>query len=234
MSTAPAHHRVSILPRDWWWGFVPFTALSVVHVAARAVEADWLAAPTKLTLMPLLAVAALWGMRRLRFGAPAALILAALFFSWIGDGAATFLPQLPELPVMLGSFGIAHLCYIRLFWKYAALGRFPRWALVFPVWWVLMLVLLWPALGSLAIAVALYGLVLGGTAATAARCNPVIAAGGVLFLASDTILAFRIFMPESMPDITSALVMLTYCAGQGLIIAGYLRGSVPGKPVSRG
>ncbi|MBF4995395.1 hypothetical protein ITX31_14925 [Arthrobacter gandavensis] len=76
---------------------------------------------------------------------------------------------------------------------------------------------------ALAAAVALYGAVLGGTAATAARCSPLIASGGVLFLASDTILAFRIFMPESMPDITSALVMLTYCAGQGMIVAGFLR-----------
>ena len=100
---------------------------------------------------------------------------------------------------------------------------FPRWALAFPLWWAAMLVVLWPALGSLAPAVALYGVVLGGTAAAAARCSPLIAAGGVLFLASATIRAFRIFMPEAMPDSTSALVMLTYCAGQGLIVAGFLR-----------
>ena len=228
MSTAPVREHVPALSRRWWWGFVPFAAMSAIHVAARAVQADWLAAPTKLTLMPLLAAAALWGLRgRWRSGA-GTLILAALFFSWIGDGAATFLPMLPELPVMLGAFGLAHLCYIRLFLKHAAVRGFPRWALVFPLWWAAMLIILWPALGSLAPAVALYGLVLGGTAATAARCSPLVAGGGVLFLASDTILSFRIFMPESMPDITSALVMLTYCAGQGLIIAGILAPSRTG------
>lgn len=223
MSTAPVRDQTRVLPRRWWWGFVPFAAMSAVHVAARAVEADWLAGPTKLTLMPLLAAAALLGLRGRWRNGPAVLVLAALFFSWIGDGAAAFFPALPELPVMLGAFGIAHLCYIRLLWKYASVHGFPRWALVFPLWWAAMLVVLWPALGSLAPAVALYGLVLGGTAATAARCSPLIAAGGLLFLASDTILSFRIFMPESMPDITSALVMLTYCAGQGMIIAGFLR-----------
>jgi len=217
-----------MLSRRCVWGFLPFAAMSAVHVAARAVEADWLAEPTKLTLMPLLAAAALWGLRGRWQRGSGTLILAALFFSWIGDGAAVFLPMLPELPVMLGSFGLAHLCYIRLLLKYAAVQGLPRWALVFPLWWAAMLVLLWPALGSLAPAVALYGLVLGGTAAAAARCSPLIAAGGVLFLASDTILSFQIFMPESMPDITSALVMLTYCAGQGLIVAGFLAASASG------
>ena len=56
-----------------------------------------------------------------------------------------------------------------------------------------------------------------------------VAAGGVLFLSSDTILSLRIFMPEVMPHWTSALVMLTYCAGQGLIVAGVLRSRAPGR-----
>ncbi|MER1998011.1 MAG: lysoplasmalogenase family protein [Arthrobacter sp.] len=51
----------------------------------------------------------------------------------------------------------------------------------------------------------------------------------MLFLASDTVLSFRIFMPDSVPDITSALVMLTYCAGQGLIIAGFLASTRAGS-----
>lgn len=224
MKTAPARDHTAALPRNWWWGFVPFAALSAIHVAARFVEADEVAGPTKLVLMPLLAAAAVWVLRGRTATAPGILLVAALFFSWLGDGAGAFFPQAPELPIMLAAFGIAHLAYIRLLSKYASAGPFPRWAVVFPLWWVLMLVVLWPSLGALTIAVALYGIVLGGTAATAARCSPMIAAGGVLFLASDTVLAFRIFTPDAMPDWTSALVMLTYCAGQGLIVAGFLRG----------
>ncbi|MET4059590.1 putative membrane protein YhhN [Arthrobacter sp. UYP6] len=227
MTTAPARNQTSALPRSWWWGFLPFAAVSAVHVGARFANAAEIAEPTKLALMPLLAVAALWGGRHSRRGLPTALLLMALLFSWLGDGAGAFFPFAPELPVMLGSFGLAHLCYIWLLARYAAVGPFPRWALVFPVWWLLMLLVLWPSLGGLAFAVAAYGIVLAGTAATAARCRPMVAAGGLLFLTSDTILALRIFVPEAMPGWTSALVMLTYCAGQGLIVAGVLRGPAP-------
>ncbi|UUT35135.1 lysoplasmalogenase [Microbacterium elymi] len=49
-----------------------------------------------------------------------------------------------------------------------------------------------------------------------------MAIGALLFLASDTLLAFRLFLPDAMPGWTSPVVMLTYTAGQGLIAAGAL------------
>lgn len=227
MPTASVASSVSTLPASRWWGFVPFTAASAIHCGARAAGAANIAGPTKLTLMPLLAVAAAWSgrglLRRARRSRPRFLLLGALLFSWLGDGAAVFFPLAPELPVMLGSFGVAHACYIWLLARQASAGRFPRWAAVFPLWWVLMLMVLRPALGALRLPVAAYGLLLAGTAATAARCRPMVAGGGLLFLASDTILAGRIFLPDRMPDAANPLVMLTYCAGQGLMVAGVLR-----------
>ena len=98
----------------------------------------------------------------------------------------------------------------------------PIWALVYGLWWLGLLAILWPSLGGLLIPVAVYGLVLGGTAVAASRCHPLVAVGGAFFLASDTILAFRLFTPDAMPDWTSPLVMLTYCLGQGLIAAGVI------------
>lgn len=226
MTTEPATAETAHLPSSWWWGFLPFAAVSAVHIGARAVGAPEIAEPTKLALMPLLAVAAAWGGRGYARRLPAVLLLGALLFSWLGDGAGAFFPFAPELPVMLGAFGLAHICYIWLLARYAAVRPFPRWALVFVAWWVLMLLVLWPTLGGLTAAVAAYGIVLAGTAATAARCGRTVAAGGLLFLASDTVLALRIFMPDAMPDWTNPLVMLTYCAGQGLIVAGVLRGGL--------
>ena len=203
-----------------WFGFVPYALVSIVHVIALGLDADAIAAPTKLALMPLLAIAALWAGRGSTWGTPATLLFLAIAFSWLGDGAGTFFPMAPELPAMLLCFGLAHIAYIVLFWRFVRTKPWPRWALVYAAWWLLLVVVLWPRLGALSFAVAIYGIVLGGTAATAARCAPMVAVGAAFFLASDTILAFRLFVPEAMPDWTSPLVMVTYTLGQGLIVAG--------------
>ena len=88
------------------------------------------------------------------------------------------------------------------------------------MWWVVLLIVLWPSLGALAFAVAAYGIVLGGTAAASTRAGTLVTWGGVLFLTSDTILAFLLFMPERVPPLTDPAVMLTYTLGQGLIAIG--------------
>lgn len=216
--------RVSSSPRTRWWAFAPYALVSLVHVAALAVYADSFAAMTKILLMPLLACAVVivaggWPKDVTRV---LGILGLGILFSWIGDEAAVLFPFAPELPVMLGAFGVAHIMYIWLFNRHLAVRRLPAWTAVYVVWWAGMLTFLWPHLGGLTVAVILYGLVLGGTAASAARCHPIVTLGGALFLASDTILAGRIFVPDLMPHWTSPLVMLTYCAGQGLIAAGTL------------
>ena len=194
-----------------WIGFVPYVAVSLVHVGALALGADALASPTKLALMPLLALAVVWGARGTAWSRALTLLIVAIGLSWLGDGAATFFPFADTVPMMLLWFGLAHLCYIWLFWRMLAVRPLPVWAVVYAAWWGVLIAVLWPHLGGLLVPVALYGLVLGATAAGAARCHPVIAWGGAFFLVSDSILAFRLFMPDAMPDWTSPLVMLTYC-----------------------
>jgi hypothetical protein len=194
--------------------------MSIVHVVALALQSD-VASPTKLWLMPLLAIPVLLSIR-LRPVIAIMLLLAAITLSWLGDGAGAFFPGGPELPLMLMFFGLAHIAYIVLFARVLAMRRMPWWALVYAVWWVLMLVVLGPHTGGLFFAVAAYGLVLGGTAAFSTRCHPLVVWGGVFFLISDTVLAFRLFASDAMPHWTSPLVMLTYTLGQGLIVAGAL------------
>ncbi|GAA5152372.1 lysoplasmalogenase family protein [Microbacterium pseudoresistens] len=215
-------HSRRLHSRRLLWTFVPFVVVSVVHVIALATNSP-LTTPTKLLLMPLLAVpvVALW--TRLHPRVAAVILGAALLFSWLGDEAGLFFPALPELPLMLGFFGIAHIAYILLFARFLREQRLPIWTLAYALWWMLMMVVLAPRAGELIVAVALYGAVLAGTAAMASRCAPMIAWGGLLFLASDTILAFRLFLPETMPAWTSPAVMLTYTLGQGLLVAGSLR-----------
>lgn len=203
-----------------WIGFIPYVVVSAVHITALAVGADQVAAPTKVFLMPLLAVAVFWGGRGSRWGTTYTLLFVAIALSWLGDGAGTFLPMLPTVPMMLLFFGLAHLCYILLFWRRLAIQRVPMWAIVYVLWYGVLLAKLWPSLGGLLIPVAIYGLVLGGTAVAASRCHPLIASGGAFFLASDTILAFQLFMPATTPSWANPLIMLAYCLGQGLIAAG--------------
>lgn len=229
MRTAPDTAPDTVLERSRWWGFGLFGAVAAVHVASIAFGFDAIEYPTKLALMPALAIAAMWALRGRPATPTATLLYLALAFSWLGDGAAFFFPFVgDELPAMLLCFGIAHLLYIALFMVAPRLRALPRWTLVYVVWWLAMIAILLPHLGALTIAVAAYGLVLGGTAAASARGGTTTALGGALFLVSDTILALRLFLPGVDAGLTGPWIMLTYAAGQGLLVYGiarHLRGS---------
>ncbi|MCW4459747.1 lysoplasmalogenase [Microbacterium sp. MPKO10] len=203
------------------WSLLPYALMAVTHVAALAASSP-LAAPTKLFLMPLLLLPVAVHARRLRSPGARVLLVVAIVLSWLGDAAGAFFPFAPELPMMLLFFGLAHVAYMVLFGRHARVRRVPLWALVYAAWWGAMMLMLFPHVGGLLIAVACYGLVLGGTAALSARCTPVVAIGGAFFLLSDSLLAFRLFLPAAMPPWTSPAVMATYALGQGLIVAGVL------------
>lgn len=208
--------------------FVPYALVSAVHVVLLLAGSP-LAGPTKLALMPLLAVAVVWALsasapRPIRRGIAisAGLLLAGILFSWLGDGAAAFFPALPELPMMLLCFGLAHIAYVVLMWRGSGVSRrpLPRWAFVYLLAYIVLVVLLVPHTGALTAPVVVYGLLLAATAASASRCGAVVAWGGAWFLVSDAILAFRIFVPDAMPGWTGGTVMLAYALGQGLIAYG--------------
>ncbi|NYF16364.1 putative membrane protein YhhN [Microbacterium sp. AK009] len=203
--------------------FTPYGLVAAVHVISLAAGASGVAAPTKLLLMPLLAVGVVWALRGAIARTPGILLLIALGLSWLGDGAGTFFPFAPTVPMMLLCFGLAHVAYIVLFWRFLARDPVPPWALVYAVWWGALLAALWPHLGALLLPVAVYGLVLGGTAVAASRAGATIAVGGAFFLTSDSILAFDLFWPDAPTALTGPLVMLTYTLGQGLIALGVVR-----------
>ncbi|MBP1325922.1 hypothetical protein JOF28_001154 [Leucobacter exalbidus] len=199
--------------------FAPYAVISVIHVAARFAEHP-IDGPTKLLLMPALAAAVLWACAGLRARGAIALLITAILCSWLGDGAGTFFPMLPdELPAMLACFGVAHVAYLVLMWRGRGIAQrgFPVWALGYVLAYAALMATLLPRTGSLAAAVAVYGALLVGTAAVASRCGAVVAWGGAWFLVSDAILSLRFFAPEIMPDWTSGAVMLTYTLGQGLL-----------------
>jgi len=149
------------------------------------------------------------------------LVLAGLGMSWAGDvallgeGDAAFRAG-------LGSFLVAHLCYLGALGKVRRGGvrRRPVIALAYVVAWCVLNRLLWPRTGKLRLPVIVYGTALAAMALAALDTeNPKVAAGGALFMASDSILALRTFEAATIPG-ADALVMLTYTAAQALIADG--------------
>jgi len=211
----------------WGWPFGIFAAVAVVHLAGLALawpERDL----TKALLMPALLVAvvivACWTRRlgRRRAWSGFGLLALGIIASFLGDVLLG-----PSFEAGLACFAAAHVLYIVAFNGPARARPFRWWSLGYPVALGVLLAVLWPHLGELRPIVIGYGVVLALTAMSATRVNAVTAWGGALFLASDSLLAFRLFQPgfgTAFPDPWQDLaIMVLYCAGQGLIAAGVLR-----------
>ena len=167
-------------------------------------------------------------------GERSVVLLAALFFSWVGDvllmfnGAGFFLGG-------LGGFLIAHIFYVVAYRQHKrtegdGLHGVQKARYAFPV--ILagtgLLVILMPVLGEMKIPVALYALVLVVMVLTALfrlgftglRSFWMVLAGAVLFLISDSTIAINKFL-QPVPY-AGLLIMSTYMAAQWLIVEGLI------------
>lgn len=160
------------------------------------------------------------------------MLTAPLILSAVGDA---FLAGDPKrwLPFGLASFLLAHLFYIGLF-AHVGLGltgilQFPRWLGVALVLGLAgsVLRMLWPALGRMRGAVVIYALVIAVMAVMALTLpwdRSAAMIGAALFLASDVILAVRLFRAGG-PNVTADLaVWWFYWAAQVLIARAFLHG----------
>jgi uncharacterized membrane protein YhhN len=207
-------------------GFAPFLAVSVFHLAVKLAGLVELDRATKGLTIPalLLGVVIVLAVGRLRLRTPVlALLVAALTLSWLGD------VMLPFFLVGLGFFLAAHMAYIVMF--HVAFRRRPSWWSIGLVpWFGGLLLALWPYLDETWPAVALYGAALAYMAASATRGNSFTTIGGALFVASDSLLAFRLFTPLFQTPPEDALIMALYLVAQLLIVLGVLRTAVPRAP----
>jgi len=156
-------------------------------------------------------------------------LTAALVFSALGDLALSR-PGQQAFLYGLASFALAHLVYILLF---ASLGAGPLGAFAtapLPAIALLVLALsteLWlaPHADSLRWPVRVYVVLITamGLAALALPAAPLAAAGALLFLASDLILAIQLFRMARDHALHSAAgwaLWTLYIAGQALILIG--------------
>ena len=206
--------------------FAPFLAVSGFHLAVKLAGLVELDRATKGLAVPalLLGVLAVLTIGRLALR-PAVLasLVAALTLSWLGDMTLAFF----ELGLVF--FLCAHLLYVVMF--HVAFRRRPSlWSVGLIPWFAGLLLALWPYLGDELLIVALYGAALAVMAASATRGNALTTIGGALFVASDSLLAFRLFTPlfQSRPEDT--LIMGAYLAAQFCIVVGVLRTAVPRAP----
>ena len=209
--------------------FAPFAAVSVVHLTAKLAGLVELDRATKGLTIPalVLGIAIVLIVGRLRLPFPVlGMLVGGLVLSWLGD------ITLANFAVGLGFFLAAHVLYIVMF-HLAFSRRASWWSLGLVPWYAGLLLALWPFLGDLTGLVAVYGAVLGLMAASATRGNAFTMVGGALFVASDSLLAFRIFTPLFQTPPEDVLIMALYLGAQLFITLGVLRVAVPrGTPRS--
>ncbi|MFF8605434.1 lysoplasmalogenase [Streptomyces sp. NPDC015346] len=189
--------------------FLLAVAADLVSLLAGADLGHRIAKPL---LMPLLAAYAATR------GAPKPL-LAALLLGWGGDVFLLVDADWAFL-VGMGSFAAGHVCYLALFGRGSTpvlLGLGYGAALVTTV------ALLWPDLpAELRVPVAGYSLLLTAMAYRSSALGPAAAAGGALFLLSDTLIATGVADWPQLP-VPDFWIMLTYLAAQYLLTTGVLQ-----------
>jgi uncharacterized membrane protein YhhN len=163
-------------------------------------------------------------------------LLAALLFSWIGDCILLFADK-GELYFILGlvSFLIAHILFIRLFFKQKSENKhFKK-----PLFWigfigviiylVSMLSLLLPALGDLKFPVGIYAMTISimlvialkGAFHWENKSKYIVLLGAFFFVTSDSILAINKF--HSPIPLATFWIMTTYLMAQYCITFGILK-----------
>ena len=221
---------------------VVYCVLALVDLGLIASGHEALRWYTKPFLMPVLAVgvvvAARWRLDRAR----AALVLG-LISSATGD---TALLRPGEAPFVLGTlwFAMAHLCYIVAFVNAGrgrgAVRRRPWLAIPYAAAWLGGTALLWPHLGALRIVIVPYSALLTAMAVFALDLSGRVvrrdallgAAGAVVFMLSDSTLAFERFDPSLAPPHAPVLMMLTYVVAQALIVTGLAGRREPTPPAA--
>jgi uncharacterized membrane protein YhhN len=120
----------------------------------------------------------------------------------------------------MGSFAVAHVFYVTHFLRSGAWARLKRRLFLvagYLVVWGVLLAVLWPGLpADLRIPVAIYSLLLTGTAVTSASLDLWLGFGGALFFFSDTLIAFEL-AELPLPPMPSLWIMTTYILGQYLL-----------------
>lgn len=147
-----------------------------------------------------------------------AFFLAGLILSFFGDLFLLF--KWGFLPG-LGSFLLAHLCYIISFKKKSQKRIKEFWSIILSLYASILLVFLFPYLKEMKIPVTIYAIVIATMMYNAIKThNRNLIIGALLFLISDTLLSINLFLQPLL--ILNLLVMITYISAQWFLVKGMI------------
>lgn len=169
-----------------------------------------------------------------RWPVPLRWLAAGLVFAWAGD---LLLMGDGDLYFTLGlaAFLVMQVCYLIAFLRQPGPGLVRAWkvALIpYVLLWIVLNVVISSGVGDMRIPVLVYSAVLLAMAVAALdlvlrmpqRLAWRTAAGALLFVVSDALIALVAFGPLTDSVRTGAAVMASYTAAQGLIVTGFARG----------
>ncbi len=215
-----------------------YLVLSILNIIASAIDHSVLIYITKPLLM-LVLIGYFLKQAHQPTSTFKKIIVAALFFSWLGDTFLMFVENPPFIEwfflIGLGAFLIAHLCYISAFLKIPSqetsfLKKQPWWIAVFLGFLLLNIYTLWSGIpADMKIPVVIYSCVIVLMAITCLHLKGRIPKeaflylfGGVLlFVLSDTCIGikkFKYFFPFAQ-----ATIMILYLSGQLFICQGAIK-----------
>jgi uncharacterized membrane protein YhhN len=204
---------------------VPLLAAASLLSAALTIRAEYAGARRQVYRFKPLPAGFLAALVLFAPDAPSAFYRGALLAGLLCSLAGDVLLMLPSdrFVAGLGSFLLAHLCYVAAFVSEAGVPSPDASLAPFLLCYLLLLRLLWPHLGALRLPVAVYGGVLLFMAWTAcwlwreAATDEALAAftGALLFVVSDASLAWNRFVRPFAA--AQALVLGTYFTAQLLL-----------------
>lgn len=212
-----------------------FYGNAIINLLAQVMKNEVVDYITKPLIMSTLLVYYLAG-RREKSNTLSYLIIGAILFSWSGDILLMLQARHESLFVFgLGSFLVAHLCYIPAYGKAVYAERsedsksFVRTRIAFLIFVGLALIyILHPQLGEMLVPVSLYTIVIITMAIAAVmrkgrtvdKSFIMVYSGALLFIMSDAMIAINKFLDPLVQ--ARLLIMATYIAAQLLIIKGIL------------
>lgn len=201
---------------------VAFAAVAAVHLGAQLADADTLDRVSQWLLMPLLAAVLTFATASPR-SRLVRTVLVALGLSWLGDTAPSLFDGDTAFIVMIGFFLLAQLAYITAFAPYRSRSVATRPAVAgYLVAVALLVAACAPGAGALLVPALVYGVCLGTMAVLSTGLGRIAGIGGALFLLSDAMIALGAFADWFTPPAEGFWVMLTYIAGQSLLVWGVL------------